>query len=68
MQGAGGMLLPRVCNGQRANFDSNAGNVPPAGQERCPQDPFVILPDKCKYVDQQMLKLQEPPEDVPTGE
>jgi DNA replication licensing factor MCM5 len=38
------------------------------GEEACPLDPFVIVPDRSKYVDQQTLKLQEKPEDVPVGE
>ncbi len=71
--GMGSMSLPRTCNGQQANFEDNAGNVPgigpgAGGGDKCPVDPFVIVPDRCRYVDQQLLKLQEPPEDVPTGE
>lgn len=31
-------------------------------------DPYFIVPDKCKCVDFQVLKLQEAPEDVPHGE
>ena len=31
-------------------------------------DPYMINHDKSKYVDQQTLKLQEVPEDVPVGE
>ena len=38
------------------------------GEDRCERDPYMILPDRSKYVDQQQLKLQEKPEDVPTGE
>ncbi|PIK62801.1 putative DNA replication licensing factor mcm5 [Apostichopus japonicus] len=33
-----------------------------------PLDPFFIVPDKCKCVDFQILKLQESPEVVPNGE
>lgn len=32
------------------------------GEEPCPIDPWIIVPDKSKYVDQQTLKLQENPE------
>ncbi|PIA54255.1 hypothetical protein AQUCO_00900656v1 [Aquilegia coerulea] len=39
-----------------------------AGEEPCPLDPWIVVPDRSKYVDQQTLKLQENPEDVPTGE
>ncbi|CAN1172292.1 DNA replication licensing factor MCM5 [Linum perenne] len=55
--GLGGAIMPRSCD-----------HVPQAGEEPCPLDPWIIVPDKSKYVDQQTLKLQENPEDVPTGE
>lgn len=32
------------------------------GEEPCPLDPWVVVTDKSKYVDQQTLKLQENPE------
>lgn len=31
-------------------------------------DPYFIVPDKCRCVDFQMLKLQESPDAVPNGE
>jgi DNA replication licensing factor MCM5 len=31
-------------------------------------NPYVVVPDKSQYVDQQILKLQEAPETIPTGE
>lgn len=34
----------------------------------CPLDPYVILHDRCRFVDQQMIKLQEAPDMVPVGE
>ncbi|KAK6942251.1 MCM, AAA-lid domain [Dillenia turbinata] len=55
--GLGGAIVPRSCD-----------HVPQAGEEPCPLDPWIVVPDKSKYVDQQTLKLQENPEDVPTGE
>ncbi|XP_045827556.1 DNA replication licensing factor MCM5 [Trifolium pratense] len=55
--GLGGAVVPRSCD-----------HVPQPGEEPCPIDPWLIVPDKSKYVDQQTLKLQENPEDVPTGE
>ncbi|KAK4391357.1 DNA replication licensing factor MCM5 [Sesamum angolense] len=55
--GLGGAVVPRSC-------DHN----PQPGEDPCPIDPWVVVPDKSKYVDQQTLKLQENPEDVPTGE
>ncbi|XP_073067002.1 DNA replication licensing factor MCM5 [Primulina eburnea] len=55
--GLGGAIVPRSCD-----------HIPQAGEEPCPLDPWIVLSDKSKYVDQQTLKLQENPEDVPTGE
>ncbi|CAN1318487.1 DNA replication licensing factor MCM5 [Linum perenne] len=49
--GLGGAIMPRSCD-----------HVPQAGEEPCPLDPWIIVPDKSKYVDQQTLKLQENPE------
>jgi DNA replication licensing factor MCM5 len=36
--------------------------------KKCPMDPYVINHEKSRDVDQQTLKLQEVPEDVPVGE
>lgn len=36
--------------------------------EDCGPGSYVIMSDKCKYIDQQTMKLQESPEVVPTGE
>jgi DNA replication licensing factor MCM5 len=69
LQGSSGMssiTLPRVCEGLSGN--AAAGGAAPGAGEKCAFDPFTIVTDKCKYVDQQQLRLQEPPEDVPTGE
>ncbi|XP_074650291.1 DNA replication licensing factor mcm5-like [Tubulanus polymorphus] len=54
--GLEGYALPRKCQTEQA------------GMPRCPVDPFFIVPDKCKCVDFQVLKLQEAPEAVPNGE
>ncbi|EGD74841.1 minichromosome maintenance complex component 5 [Salpingoeca rosetta] len=56
--GFGGAQLPRTCNREPLSNE----------EERCPVDPYQIVPDKCTCIDQQTLKLQEAPEDVPTGE
>ena len=55
--GFAGANLPRKCDEPRQ-----------PGEAACPLDPYSILPEKCKYVDMQTWKLQEPPEMVPTGE
>jgi DNA replication licensing factor MCM5 len=34
----------------------------------CPLDPYMILHDRCRFVDQQAIKLQEAPDMVPVGE
>ncbi|KAJ0089449.1 hypothetical protein Patl1_14844 [Pistacia atlantica] len=52
-----GAIVPRSC-----------GHLPQVGEEAWPVDPWIVIPDKRQYVDQQTLKLQENPEDVPTGE
>jgi DNA replication licensing factor MCM5 len=36
--------------------------------KNCSVDPFTIIHDKCKFIDQQTLKLQERPDLVPVGE
>lgn len=54
--GLEGYALPRKCNTEQA------------GRPKCPLDPFFIMPDKCKCVDFQTLKLQELPDFVPQGE
>lgn len=55
--GLGGAIIPRSCD-----------HIAQPGEESCPIDPWLVVPDRSKYVDQQTLKLQENPEDVPTGE
>eukprot|EP00794_Sanderia_malayensis_P020544 gene20544-22565_t len=54
--GLEGYAMPRSCPTEQA------------GKPPCPVDPFFILPDKCKCVDFQVLKLQEAPDAVPNGE
>jgi len=53
------MTLPRVCDRQRGpNEDS----------PKCPLDPYYIVHEDCQFIDQQILKLQEAPDQVPVGE
>ena len=54
--GLEGYQLPRKCN------------VEQAGRPPCPLDPYYILPDNCRCVDFQNVKLQESPDSVPHGE
>jgi len=50
----GSVRLPMNCSG------------PEPGD--CGRAPYAVVPDRCRFVDQQTLKLQEAPERVPTGE
>ncbi|KAK9810736.1 hypothetical protein WJX73_003912 [Symbiochloris irregularis] len=59
-RGFGGVMIPRNCE--------NTQQAVAVGQEACSLDPYVVLPTRTQCVDQQTLKLQERPEDVPTGE
>ncbi|KAK9883161.1 hypothetical protein WA026_001361 [Henosepilachna vigintioctopunctata] len=54
--GLEGYIMPRKCNTEQA------------GRPKCPQDPYFVMPDKCKCVDFQILKLQELPDGIPQGE
>ncbi|GAA5988370.1 hypothetical protein JCM5350_004420 [Sporobolomyces pararoseus] len=57
--GFSGFQLPRKCG---------SGADPDGGPKDCPLDPYMIVHDKCTFVDQQTIKLQEAPDMVPTGE
>ena len=46
--GVGGATIPRMCDAATVGGEGNT----------CGQDPFIILPSRSKYVDQQQLKLQ----------
>ncbi|KAH8430665.1 minichromosome maintenance protein 5 [Aspergillus melleus] len=58
--GFAGLSLPRRCGRERQPGEGV--------QEQCPLDPYVVSHDKCQFVDQQVLKLQEAPDQVPVGE
>ena len=53
-----GVTLPRVCG---------TPNKPTEG-DKCPLDPYFVVHEKSQFIDQQVLKLQEAPDDVPVGE
>ncbi|KAA6391021.1 MAG: putative DNA replication licensing factor MCM5, partial [Streblomastix strix] len=63
---SGKLTLPRTCTGLMGNVQVQAGGG--AGQNRCPLDPFVLMPEQCLFADSQLLKMQEAYEDVPTGD
>ncbi|MCQ2820122.1 MAG: hypothetical protein MJ252_22885 [archaeon] len=54
------LQIPRMCD--------SAKNLPPESKEKCPLDSYMVVPDKCKYIDVQTLKIQEAPELIPVGE
>ncbi|KAI0883162.1 MCM-domain-containing protein [Annulohypoxylon maeteangense] len=54
-----GITLPRTCARQRPPNDPS---------EKCPLDPYFVTHEKSKFVDQQIIKLQEAPDQVPVGE
>jgi DNA replication licensing factor MCM5 len=58
--------LPPQC--QENSGRQGGGGGGGGGLGKCRPNPYVILPMECEYEDQQVLKLQELPEDVPTGE
>ena len=62
--------LPRHCPRYIHSFIVLFIRVVSQGNEgdSCPLDCNYIIADRCSYVNQQTLKLQECPEDVPTGE
>ncbi|RMZ83900.1 hypothetical protein DV737_g1457, partial [Chaetothyriales sp. CBS 132003] len=59
--GISSVSLPRTCGRAKvlSQQDSN---------EPCPLDPYFVLHEKSLFVNQQMLKLQEAPDQVPVGE
>ena len=61
--GMGGAMIPRDCQGSVMG-DAN-GN---GGKSQCGLDPYEVLADRAQCLDQQVIKLQERPEDVPTGD
>ncbi|CAD6499208.1 BgTH12-04860 [Blumeria graminis f. sp. triticale] len=55
--GFAGISLPRTCDRQK---------IP--GEDACPLDPYVVVHESSQFVDQQIIKLQEAPDQVPVGE
>lgn len=54
-----GVSLPRQCARQRQKGEQI---------EKCPLDPYFVIHEKSEFVDQQIIKLQEAPDQVPVGE
>ncbi|EWZ28003.1 MCM2/3/5 family-domain-containing protein [Fusarium oxysporum Fo47] len=54
-----GVSLPRQCARSR---------IPNDPTPKCPLDPYFVVHEKSHFVDQQIIKLQEAPDQVPVGE
>ncbi|KAG5518704.1 hypothetical protein PMAC_002673 [Pneumocystis sp. 'macacae'] len=50
--------LPRTCDSPTT----------PGEKKECSLDPYIIIHEKCSFIDQQVLKFQEAPSMVPVGE
>lgn len=59
--GMGGTMIPRKC--EKAGGMNQQG-----GRNDCGLDPYEVLANRAHCLDQQTLKMQERPEDVPTGD
>ena len=57
--GFSGVSLPRNCNRERS-MDEPGKN--------CGMDPYFVVHERCQFIDQQVIKLQEAPDQVPVGE
>lgn len=57
--GFSGLTLPRTCSRVKSQGDTMA---------KCPLDPYFVVHEKSIFVDQQVIKLQEAPDQVPVGE
>ncbi|KAK2602193.1 hypothetical protein N8I77_008744 [Diaporthe amygdali] len=57
--GFSGVTLPRRCGRERQKGDPT---------DPCPLDPYFVVHENSKFVDQQVIKLQERPDQVPVGE
>ncbi|KAH7374157.1 MCM2/3/5 family-domain-containing protein [Cadophora sp. MPI-SDFR-AT-0126] len=55
--GFAGVSLPRYCDRVKA-----------PGDDACPMDPYIVVHESSQFVDQQIIKLQEAPDQVPVGE
>ncbi|PSN74769.1 DNA replication licensing factor mcm5 [Corynespora cassiicola Philippines] len=57
--GFAGVSVPRTCGRVRTEGESG---------DKCPLDPYYVMHEHSKFIDQQVLKLQEAPDQVPVGE
>jgi DNA replication licensing factor MCM5 len=57
--GFSGVTLPRKCGRERVKNEPT---------DPCPMDPYFVMHEQSRFVDQQIIKLQEAPDQVPVGE
>jgi DNA replication licensing factor MCM5 len=57
--GLGRVMAPSICDNQRA---------PGPDKANCGINSYDLNTDKCLFYDNQIIKLQEAPENIPTGE
>lgn len=55
-------------SGFSSPFFCEKGNNTNGQREACPRDPYSVVPDQSEFVDFQILKIQESPDVIPTGE
>lgn len=58
--GFSGITLPRTCGRPKEPGQSTG--------DPCPLDPYFVVHERSQFIDQQILKLQEAPDQVPVGE
>ena len=58
--GFAGITLPRTCSRPLAPGEQ--------ASDKCPLDPYFVVHEKSQFIDQQVLKIQEAPDQVPVGE
>lgn len=64
--GISGITFPRTCDRYNSFYFSEPDAT--GDKAKCPIDPYIVLHDKSTFIDQQMLKVQEPHGLVPVGE
>jgi DNA replication licensing factor MCM5 len=63
--------IMQVASGiQGVSIPTKCESIPEPGgvKQRCPMDPYIVVHQKSFFVDQQILKIQEPQGMVPVGE
>lgn len=74
--GIQGITIPTTCDrcvhrwiiSYLANLFLFSEADPTGSKPKCPMDPYIVIHHKSTFIDQQMLKLQEPLGMVPVGE